>query len=443
MVLIRALCALAVLAAGGGCGQSLFDANGERSGGDDGGGDDGGGDDGPPVPRTCPDTCLADAAADFDQTSSRVRYVEEGPGYMWPDMTSTTGVSERVGRNDGKNIIRRCADAPLTPACRELPDALLVTPAGETSSFFPAIEFRSTSAQVLHLIVRAYVPSDSEQNIRIYRNSLEDALVTARGVKGGLVERDVIVDALPDDRFLVAVEPTGTTAGSAALQFFVSSMGESFPSTCQFAASFEAANVNVVPDLCNKGRDLTSMTGAGTEVAPSFISNGPFPEQRRAISLPLGRYLQAPNSSPIARAGSPLTIQFWVQVTDAPTGSDEGWAFSDLDIDDGGGSGVSFFGGAGPTIQVQGAKEVTPGVTIDARDAPFSTNQWRFVRMIVTTNTIEWCINGRRMTALPVAPARPETKYALHLGKREFQNSALFEGALDDVRVFSAALTCD
>lgn len=437
MVLIRTLLVLSVLAAlagGAGCGQSLFDANGDRR---DGGGDD----DGPPVPETCPDMCLGDAAADFDASSSFWRYLEEVTSRQWMPM-GLVG-AERIGSIDPGNKIAQCKGSSA-PACQALPSGLLVTPAGQSAEQVPALEFefRATEAQVLHLSLRAHVPKDGgEQNIRLYRNSAEDVLFTAPGVKDATIERDVIVDALPGDRFLLAVEPVGLVGGSAALEFFVSNRGESFPQTCELAASFETASGSVVPDLCKKGRALTFKVGPmGMDTSPMFIDAGVFPEQRRAINIPIGYYFRAAGN-PILRGSSPQTVQFWARVNSV-SASEDGWAFSDFDVDLGGGSGVSFTSVAAPQIQVQGAARVTGGVITGVESAPFSIGPWRFVRMIVTDSKITWCVDGKPMPDLPLASDRPEAQYPVSLGIREAQTMAQFDGALDDVRVFSTALPC-
>jgi len=326
-----------------------------------------------------------------------------------------------------------------------LPDALLVTPAGDSNAFFPALEYTSTSARVLHLTVRAHVPSDSgAQDIRLYRNGREDVLFTAPGVKTATVERDVIVDALPGDRFLVAVEPTGLQGGSAALQFFVSSrMGESFPSACQLAASFSAAAAgDMIEDLCTN-RDLASLTSMspGASVAPMLISGGPFPELGKAIDLAAGRYLKSPDLVPLVRQDTPVTIQLWVRV-DTVT-SPPGSIFDDLDPDLGGGSSMIVFLPAAPQLEVSAYSSTTPQTTVRTT-GPFTTGTWHFLRVVDANGTTTVCVDGARLGSFEAPANRPSSINPVFLGKSaQASASAIFDGAIDDVRVFSAALPCD
>jgi Concanavalin A-like lectin/glucanases superfamily len=440
MVVIRALCALAVLTGLVGCGQSLFDAHGDRDGGpgDDGGDDDGG----LPVPTTCPAECLADAAADFDKSPSSWSYLEEGPMHLWVGMMQNG--KEWSGTDTG-NTVRRCLGDSADAACKALPGALLVTAAGDSSAFYPALELKlpDAGAQVLHLVVRAHVPRDSApQNIRLYRNGREDVLFAVTGLQGDTAEKEVIVDALPGDRFLVSVDPTGVPGGSAAIHFFASSMGESFPATCQLAATFPTGTSGtMIEDLCTN-RDLNFVMGLppGTPVTPAF-TQGPFPELGDAIDLMPGRYLRA--TAALARADTPVTVQLWFRIdTLPPTG--KGWIFDDQDPDLGGGNGLSAYQPAQPRLEITAFSDTDPLTEVTASDA-VTTGTWHFLRVVdANDGTIKVCFDGRRLGSLEVPPSRFTTNNQVHLGKMASGGSgAVFDGAIDDVRVFSAALPCD
>lgn len=438
MVLIRTALAGLAIAAAAGCGQSLFDANGPRDGGP--GGDGGDGD--AAIPETCPADCVGDAAADFNKSPTPWRYLEDAPTRVWLEMNRTGQVL--TGQSDARNEIKRCRDNGSAPACRAMPNALLVSSAGDSNTYVPAVEFKASTREVLHLIVRAYIPAGgAEHKIRVFRNSREDVLATETVGADGSFKRQFVVDALVDDRFLVALEPTGQAGGPAALDFFVSRMGESFPSACQLAASFSVANGNGVKDLC-AGRDLTFRMGGGGEAAPMLQGVGPFNEQGTAAEIPSGYYFQAPDQPKLQRSGGSITIQFWARVTGLPPSGQNGWLFSDIDLDEGGGLGLGYYG-TGPVskIQLEADTEVGTGTTPGYQEVSFPFDAWKFVRIVDTPGLIKVCVDGAMAMRLDVASDRPESGYPAHLGKSGFQQTPVFGGLLDDVRVLSGALPCD
>ena len=91
MVLIRALCLAALVAA---CNGSLFDSHGSTDGGAGGDG---------AVPASCPSPCLADAAGDFDGTptgsSGHWRYLDDTRNRMWTAMTGDVNEMTGAGMN--------------------------------------------------------------------------------------------------------------------------------------------------------------------------------------------------------------------------------------------------------------------------------------------------------------------------------------------------------
>jgi hypothetical protein len=408
MVLIRALCVLLAVA---GCNQSLFDSHGDRR---DGGppGDDGGPDGDGGIPVTCPAPCLADAAANFDEDPSPWRYLEEGPSHAWfaMDYDGTT----RTGRINGDNKMVRCTPASSEPACRSLPDALLVTPAGASAAFFPALEYTSPDAKVVHLIVHASVPGDgAEQDIRLYRNGREDLLLTFR-VRNARDAREIIVDALPNDRFLVSVEPTGPEGGKAAIHFFVGERPETFPRFCQFAASFDAASGNVVPNRCGAGRGLTSMNDTG-EIAPMLLgTERPFQEQNLYADILPGSFFQAAGP-PLDRTSGALTTQFWARINNAPPLGENAPAADDFNLDFGGGATIGFTNGMTPMLEILGDSEAGMGVTVVDRRVLFGRNVWRFVRIIEEPPTIRICVYGQQSDGLTIATDNFPSDQTLHV----------------------------
>src|SRR5690606_31269169 len=103
-------------------------------------------------------------------------------------------------------------------ACGELRGALLVDSSGASPD--PAIEYESPDARVIQLALRAHV-TGGPHRVRLYRNSREDVLFTAAAAPGAAVAHTITLDALPGDRFLVAIEPGDPAGGTAAVHLFV------------------------------------------------------------------------------------------------------------------------------------------------------------------------------------------------------------------------------
>ena len=442
MVLSRALVALLLVAGVAGCGQSLFDAHGGGKDGGGGGDDGGGGGDGD-VPDMCTAPCVADAAADYDGSprgvGGRWRYLDDKRDRTWTQMATMNGV--QLGAVMG-NSIRRCASDPSAAACQALPGALLISSAGAATAADPALELTSGSAQTITLVVRAHVPGGgAAQKVRLYRNSREDVLVTADATPGATVERQITVDALPGDRFLVALAPTGQ-GGQAALHFFVNPAAATFPATCQLAASFSSSTIsgNVIDDLC-AARNLTSLMGgsAPQAVPPMIVSTGPFAEQGQAINLPTGYFFNGPGQLPLSRT-MPVTIQLWVRLNSVAI--NPAWLFWDLEADLGGGAGLVFLDTTPtPSLEVQGILDPLAGTLATAR-TNFPTGSWRFVRMVEVNGTITVCVDGTRAMSINV-PAGRETYNPPYFGRHQYEPAAYFDGMIDDVRAFYEALPCN
>ena len=315
MVLIRMLVVLlAVL--GGACGESLFDNNGPGDGGANTDGE---------VPTLCPAPCLGDAAADYDPSGTRWRYLEDQRNRTWTAMTPAGG---GVVGADPANTITTCAAEPASPACAALPGALLVSTAGSTSVADPAIAFTSATAQVIQLSVRVHVPAEAtEQRVRIYRNSREDALFTGMAVPGTTFEHALTVDALADDRFFLALAPAAGGAAQIGAHFYVNGTGATFPSKCQLAVGFGSATGNLVDDAC--GPDVTHHDYLVGTPVPPVLGPGPYPELGMAADLTAEKYYDS--SSVLDKAGD-TTIQMWVR-HDAVVDVYGAWVFSDLDLD--------------------------------------------------------------------------------------------------------------
>jgi hypothetical protein len=431
MVLGRTLWILLVAAWLAGCGQSLFDSRGgSRDGG--GGGDDGGGD--ADVPDSCPAPCLADAAADFDGTAggkgNHWRYLDDNRNRTWTLMTAAAGAQVGV---DARNSFKRCADDPSTAACKALPDALLVSTGGRGSRAEPAIELAAAEARVLRIAIRAHVPL-GEHTIRLYRNSREDVLFTVPAAAGVTIEQQVTVDAVPGDRFLVAISADTDAGGAVALHVFVSDPKTSFPTTCQLAVPFSVMGsmVNTVDDLCRG--DLRSFSN-GSPAPPAFLA-GPYAEQGMAAYLENAHYESTQPLTP----GNAMTMQLWVRAEGSPV--TDAWVLSNIDIDQGRGIALRLQTENPPKLQVSVVATTSP-LEYASLDIPFGTPfDWHFVRVVQANNAVSVCVDGKK--AGGGALAGPSISVdPMSIARSAGPPLSYFTGDVDDARVFFEALPCE
>ena len=443
MVLIRrfqrfAVLGLVVLI---GCSSSLFDANGTPGG--PGGGDGGAGNDSGSgvVPSSCPEPCFADAAGNFDGspggTGGHWRYLDDRRDRTWTAMTASA--TAMTGAVPG-NSITTCAAKPTAPACQALPGALLVSSAGATSLADPAIEVTApATAQVIKLSVRAFVPSGDDQKIRVYRNSREDVLFTGTAVAGTAFGQTVTLDALPGDRFLVAVAPSAKGATDVGLHVFVNPTGAVFPAACQVAVSFAAAAGNTVDNLC--GHDFTHRLFDGNMDTAPVLAAGPFNELGSAGDFTSDNYFLG--TDPLDKSGD-TTLQFWVKHRAFVPLYDGAWVFSDLDINSANGEGLGVvIANNFPTVL-----EVTACTTGPEcfKDIPYPTDgSWQFVRVVHTNGNVNVCLNGVRKTSFAAAAGKLQSTFPPHFGNnlQWSPQGAFFDGEIDDVRVLTGALPCD
>lgn len=433
MVLTRlpynlALVILSILAAlTTGCGQSLFDAHGSAR---DGGGDDGGDGD---VPDTCAAPCLADAGADFDGSAggkgNHWRYLDDHRNRTWTPMTA--GADTQVGAEPG-NSFKRCANTSSSDACSALPGALLVSTAGKTSAADPAIEYRVEEARVIRLAVRARVESGAPGHaIRLYRNSREDVLFTLPATAGATVERQITVDALPGDRFLVAAAPDNA-GGAVALHVFVSDPRATFPVTCQIAVPFSVAGsmANTVDDLC-RGELRSYVNGAPGAFPPLA---GPYAEQGDAAYLE-NTYYEA--TEPLT-SGDALTLQLWVQAESSSVGV--GWELSNIDVDLGRGIGLRLDTGGKLVASV--VKSTSPLMYAEQSVNIVSPSSWHFVRVVHASDAVSICVDGKKLGGGALTGPLPSSA-PVNIGRNVGDAGSYFGGSIDDVRVFLEALPCE
>lgn len=428
MVLIR----IALLVVVASCGESLFDNNPERDGGSSGSDAD--------VPNACPAPCLGDAAADYDGTTGgtgdRWRYFEDARNRSWVAMTPSGG--KLIGA-DAANAIGSCADTPGAAACTALPGALLVSTAGNASPGDPALAFTSATPQVIQLSMRIHLASGGAHAARVYRNSREDVLFTGMLSPGTTYEQAITVDALPGDRFFLALAPSGAGETDIGVHFYVNSTGAAFPSQCQLAVAFANAAGTMVDNLC--GPDLTHHDYT-TGPTPPALATGPFIEQGQAADLVENKYLETSNV--IDKAGD-TTTQLWIK-NDGLVPLYAGWAFSDLDLDVAGGLGIVLYDQSGMVrLEVTTCTSGDP-LMFAGETAPYPMDgAWHFVRVVHTAGNVLICLDGTRVASFPVATGKLGSTYHPYIGKnvRWTPAGAFWDGGIDDVRVLSTALPCN
>jgi hypothetical protein len=436
MVLIRLgwLCILACAA----CSQSLFDAHGPGGSGGPGGGDDDGN-----GPTACNAPCVADAAIDFDGTATgknqRWRYLDDHRDRTWTAMTPS---STKMTGADAANHIATCAANPGAAACAMIPDALLVSSSSSTSAADPAIEFTAPAQQVLKLSVKVFMASGGDQTIRLYRNGRPDALFTGLATAGTLLDQTITVDALAQDRFLVAMAPMTAGASDVAIQFIATSAGKLFPQDCLLAVGFAGATGNTVSDLC-KSISFTHYD-AMTQALPVTLGDDPFGEKNAAANYALGTDFETMQTIP---QNTTLTVQLWVRQRTVPSDS-AAWLFSDIDLTD------DAYGGLGIGLGINGvAFAQSPltlnGNTIEVAEADTSwpgVGDWHFIRVVQTAGNLSLCIDGKPGVSVAIPDGHLRTVEPLLLGRNRFGQGLgepFFDGDLDDVRIFKGALPCD
>ena len=365
------------------------------------------------VPGVCSAPCVADAAAEFDGTPGGMgghwRYLDDtrSPQRTWTVMAVNGG--EMMGA--GTNRITTCALHRDAAACAALPGALLVSSTGVTSGADPAIELTSPTGQVIQLTLHAYLPAGANQTIRLYRNSREDVLFTGLATAGTPLDHAVTLDALPGDRFLVAVAPTGDGAADVGLQLFASTVGKAFPSTCQLALRFDTAPIaDSTSDLtCVVKRVFTHLDDKGLR-AMLTLSGPPFAELVSALSNPGGTYLHSLDPmGPLDYSGD-VTVQLWANLkTFVNAGAAS--VFSDLDAT--GGLAISVLPAG--TISV-----TTPSTTTSLVEAagPYpDPSAWHFIRVVRTAGNLRVCVDGSLAGTMDASLVRLPASLPPNFGK--------------------------
>ncbi len=369
-----------------------------------------------------------------------------GPGTH----TGRTGRAVRAGRTADHLGQRRAPPGGVGPAAG---GALLMS--SGTSPIDPAIEFttpRSMPPQVIQLSLHAYLASGADQTIRIYRNSRQDLLFTSPLTATHRVDHAVVVDALPGDRFLVAI--SGTEAASeVGLQFHVNATGQPFPSSCQLALSFtgvDTTTTTTVQDPCSKYTStsfvFTAQSPMPTAMPVPFMQDpGPYPEQKPGIFVGQGMFLRRDGPSPMNALdwSHDITVQLWTKPT--MLGSIDSFLFADFDVDSCGGVALSVraTGGIDPRLTLHGCTDPVTKSEADVTPAFPMDSGWHFVRVVRTAAGFDLCIDGAHVANLPVQPGAVLSTNPPVLGKPVVDDEgASYVGGFDDVRAFAGALPC-
>ena len=417
---------LALVLLVGGCKQSLFDARAGHA--PDGGGE---------IASTCPMPCLGDAGGDF-MKGGKWRYLDDHRDRTWAAMTAS---GSTLTGADPKNKITSCASNGDAEACGALPGALLVSSSGAMAMADPAIEWKADTNRVIELQLGVYVPSGSpSQVVRLYRNSREDVLFTGSADPGTTLTKQITVDAVASDRFLVAIAPTGFGATDVGVQLFVVDTGAVFPTNCEVALAFDLATGMGVVNACGGNFNAKDVNlGA---VTPSF-SQPVYPELGLAsAAIAMDRYYDSATALP--RNGD-FTVQLWIKHTMLMDMYTVAFAFSDHDLDSGGGLSIDLYDNSSNILTIEALACLSATPTFDGPSAMYPADmKWHFVRAVHQGSALELCIDGTRQ-AMKSVPGTLKSGYPPYIGKNVTWTpaGAYFIGSIDDVRVFSTALPCE
>jgi hypothetical protein len=366
------------------------------------------------------------------------RYLDDqrSPQRTWQVMT--VGNGELIG--EGSNRITSCALHPDAAACAMLPGALLVSSTGATSGSDPAIEFNAPTDQPLQLSLHAFLPAGDDQTIRLYRNSREDVLFTGIASAGTPVADEVTVYALPGDRFLVAVAPTGNGAADVGLQLFITAADKVVPSTCQLALRFDVApsgDSAADTDCAMTAFSHLASTGSLTQLT---LAPAPFTELGSSGIVPTTTYLHDIANMPVLDYSQDVTVQLWINLATF-VGGGRASIFSDL-------------GATGPGLElaiVPGAQDMivattrtTTSTLVQATGSYPPLGAWHFLRAVHTAANLRVCVDGALAANMDTTPVMAAAQHMPDLGK-DLQlpsNQASLDASIDDVRVITGALPC-
>lgn len=421
MVLKRAVLLLLLI----GCKQSLFDANG----GDGDNVDSGVTGDGM-VQTTCGAMCLGDAGGEVGDP--KWQYLEDNRNRTW---TAMTGTGPFTGA-DPANKISSCAQGSA-PACAALPGALLMSSAGSTGTADAAIAFKSDTKQVIKLSLRVRVEGNNAAQIRLYRNSREDALYTAIAQPGVTAEFAIQVDALANDRFVFALTPATTSVEDVAVELFINGTGMAFPQQCMMAVQWNTPQQSGLT-LNDCGMPLTYYDDSGTTTmqTAAIIGEAPFAELDKGGTILPDHYFE---SGDLMDRSGPNTTQFWIKQT--VVGFTNAATVSDADLNKPGGLGIYL--DTINTITAETCNDATNVTFVQATGAYPQDMKWHFVRVTQTSDTVALCLDGKRLASYAIPATGMQSNNHPFIGRSPTNATEVLEGGIDDLRIYKGALPCE
>lgn len=414
--------------------------------------------DGGPVdggdPDTCTDPCLGDAVLDFDTTQgagslawSYLRDERDPEGLDYSPLTAGT-LYDAPAWTDGTPppAIVNCTGV-TTAQCSVAPDALLFEANQPGDGSDPVLTFVAPSDGT-YAVVADVTSVDGMAELMVSRMSRHDVVNTASFSGPGSLT--AAVDLLAGERSVIRVSPVSSAGGdvSLAARVRVSRAAASPLADCQLALTFEDGGLEAgceAPDFAETG------------ATPTMIEPGPSDVHGGSRLFPETAALRAADHR--NDYSEDFTLQLWARVDSLEAG--DPFIYSDLvAVDSATASGINLVvrrdAGGDHMFEVQYAfpfREDIPSdgsVTCDTAcrgsilvDMP-PLGEWHFFRIVRDKDSEEFrvCIDGQQVGSgwlasdveLP-SPGSPK------LGTTGV-GAPRFEGAIDDLRVFSSVLPC-
>jgi hypothetical protein len=221
------------------------------------------------------------------------------------------------------------------------------------------------------------------------------------------------------------------------VELFISNIASA--SRCQVALDFEMAKVSGNTMTAHCGNAFTYYEYEPNDTPqPPVLADGPYPELGKAASIPTNHYYK---TTAALDKGEEFTWQYWMKIN-ALDAIYDSWVVSDMDLDAYGGLGNGVYQRATLNFDTQLGND---GDYLGSNAEFPHVNKWAFVRVAYANGKLSTCINGKRFSSLDVPQAKLESAFPLHLGKnvRWLPQVAVYNGLIDDLRVFSAALPCE
>ena len=402
-------------------------------------------------PSDCTAPCAGDPVDDFAETqggsNGRWRYLVDtrapnGAAYEEMAFGEVRGAPGWVGSaGSSPPGIVSCADHPDTQGCANLETSLMFYPGTDGD---PALAFVAADHGTYRLSgrVRAATgnPEGLPQRFLVSRSSRHDLIDSRVHVTAPVADEfSADVELLAGDRLILTF--VGGTTESVPVAFdyhltLVANGAGAFPGRCEMSVTFDGSDPFLDP--CR-----TSLENLNDAIGPPGMSaatpsvNGDFGDAR---TLSEGQYLRSPGG-PLDRSGD-FTLQFWARLDNPQEFGST--LFADWNVDVLGGINFgpddssndiylcSFWQGG--TTDPSCAVGTRPGDT-----------EWHFyrIRRSVETASLQLCIDGRLAITDPNPGANDMTSdQPPHFGRNVTYNPAYFNGAIDEIHSFKAALPC-